>query len=233
MGQDVKSPGTARDAKHTRFQVASAGRTAVLVESDTGKTWILETDAKAVRRWISVPKSSEQDGKASDNASPEPSKPRDSVQTLQPPLQMASQSALYTRVKLAKCISGYIAVRATIDGQPINMVIDTGSPGTYLDRKRTAPLGFKWRTVGDGGDIVANADSEQKICDVASIGLGDYQTGRVRVLHHDMSEVNTAIKSHGDFATFDGILGANVLDDCLAVIDYRTHDVYLMRRDVK
>jgi hypothetical protein len=63
--------------------------------------------------------------------------------------------------------------------------------------------------------------------------LGGYQTERVRVLHHDMSELNTAIKSHGDFAPFDGILGANVLDDCLAVIDYRTHDIYLMRRQVK
>jgi hypothetical protein len=232
-GQDVKLPRTARDLKHTRFQVASAGQTAVLVESDTGRTWILETDATGVRRWIPLPKSGEQDGKARENASSEPSKLRDSVQTLQPPLQSAPHSVLYTRVKLAKCISGYIGVRATIDGQPINMLIDTGSPGTYLDRKRTAPLGFKWRTVGDGGDVVAKADGEREICDVASIGLGGYQTERVRVLHHDMSELNTAIKSHGDFAPFDGILGANVLDDCLAVIDYRTHDIYLMRRQVK
>jgi Aspartyl protease len=235
VGQEPKSSGSALPAGDALYQVTSAAQTACLVESRTGKTWVLDRNAGGVLGWFPLPKFGEREPRGEERALSGLPLTRESLGTASRSPASNPHGDEYTRVKLAKYASGYLGIRGTIDGQPVNLLIDTGSPATFLDRKRTAQLGFKWKNLDDRGvpRLDPGKADEGDVCDVASIGLGSYQTGRVSVGHTDLGEINAVIPHHGDFALFDGILGANVLNDCLAIIDFKTHDLYLMQRDAR
>ena len=75
-------------------------------------------------------------------------------------------------------------------------------------------------------------DGEDEICDVASIQFGSCQTEKIRADHYDLGKLNCALGINGDLTQFDGIIGADILDACRAIIDYKTYEIYLMRRQV-
>ena len=97
--------------------------------------------------------------------------------------------------------SGDLTVAATIDGKPVEMVIDTGSPVSLLFRKSAERLGLKPNIKSDiqmfgvgGGDTV----SEVKI---AEMTIGS-QTGR---------NLNLAVSGFTDDRRIGGLIGLDVL----------------------
>ena len=51
----------------------------------------------------------------------------------------------YRPVKLNRMPAGYLCVTAKIRDLSVSLILDTGSPGTCLDRNRTKHLGLNWR----------------------------------------------------------------------------------------
>jgi gag-polyprotein putative aspartyl protease len=235
VGEEPKSSTPAISPGSARYQVASAGQAACLVETQTGNTWVLDKNAGGVLGWFPLPKFGEREPKATERGLPKSPLTREGVgAALRPPLPNWQRDE-YIRVKLTKYASGYLGVRATIDGHSVDLLVDTGSPETYLDHKRTAKLGLKWRTYQDPAIALTKPGDKHmvEVCDVPSIQLGSYQTRPLTIRHDDLSEVNDVIPQFGDFTLFDGILGANILNDFLAVIDFEKHDMYLTRRNGK
>jgi hypothetical protein len=133
----------------------------------------------------------------------------------------------YHRIKFRKNRCGYLCITGKIDDTPLRLVIDTGSPTTHLDRKRTEFL-LNWRN-SRGYSDVGLSDTSDVFCDVFSIELESFRTGKLLIHNHDLTDVNKIISSYGD-EPIDGILGADVLGRSDAVIDYKSCDLYLRGR---
>jgi hypothetical protein len=156
--------------------------------------------------------------------------PRGTHASPQPP-QLSMQSILanegYHRIKFRKNRCGYLCITGKIDDTPLRLVIDTGSPTTNLAHKRTEFL-LNWRN-SRGYSDVGLSDTSDVFCDVSSIELESFRTGKLLIHNHDLTDVNKIISSYGD-EPIDGILGADVLGRSDAVIDYKSCDLYLSGR---
>jgi hypothetical protein len=151
------------------------------------------------------------------------------VPRLAPPLQVALEKEGYARVKLKRRKSGYLAVAGRVNRKEFNLLIDTGAPVTHLDRKRTERLGLKWEVQG-GGLEPALEKRPALHAFVDSIELGTFRTGRLKVGEHDLSENNRRVGEYGDPPS-DGLLGADILAPNLAVIDYKSCELFVLSRE--
>jgi predicted aspartyl protease len=135
----------------------------------------------------------------------------------------------YTRVHLIHTDEGFFHVKAKIAGSDVTMLLDTGSTYTRLDQKRVERLKLKWETWS--GHVLPNPERTYEFTTVDSIQLGAYHTGKLMIYHWDIS---AHVRQGGNYAepTFDGVLGADVLDRAWAVIDYMTNEMYLCDRNV-
>jgi hypothetical protein len=122
--------------------------------------------------------------------------------------------------------SGYLSVAGTINGKEVDLLVDTASPVTRLDRDRAERLGVKWEILGNRTQLVA-AEPPFECGFVDSIALGPFRTERFEVGLYDMSEHNRVVHKWGDPPS-DGLLGADILAPHMAVIDYKTCDLFLL-----
>ncbi len=136
----------------------------------------------------------------------------------------------YIRVKLDRLRSGYLAVTAMVNGKPLYLAIDTAAPNTHLDPKRTEHLKLPWELFQftDRPDDPPPAEWE-RMCRVDSIEFGGFRRVRIRVGGHDHAEINHRMEFYKD-RPLDGVIGADVLESGLAILDYKTYDLYLIQR---
>jgi len=64
--------------------------------------------------------------------------------------------------------------------------------------------------------------------EVESFKVGTVDINKLYVREYDMSEVNRELERAGDLPV-DGVLGADILTAYLAVIDYRSNNLFLTR----
>jgi predicted aspartyl protease len=141
-------------------------------------------------------------------------------------LQAAGGKQEFVRIKLKMKRSGYLSVAGTVNGKEVDLLVDTASPVTRLDRRRAERLGVKWEIVGNSRQLEATEPPFERGL-VDSIALGPFRTEGIEVGVYDVSEHNRVVHKWGDPPS-DGLLGADFLAPNSAVIDYRTCDLLLL-----
>jgi|GEM_PF-1652942 len=120
----------------------------------------------------------------------------------------------------------YLATAGKIENKDLRLMVDTGAPATYLDRRRTEVLNLKWhpldRRSTPQAPLSQYAFSSVNLLRVQSIAVGPLQIWSTESL----TAVNASIAGLGG-DPFDGLLGADVLNAGAAVIDYATQRLYL------
>jgi hypothetical protein len=135
----------------------------------------------------------------------------------------------YTRIPLVRTNAGYLNVTAKIAGNEVNLLLDTGSPSSCLDRKRVESLKLKWEQ-RPGISVTVRKTEWGEYRTIESIQLGAFHTGGLPIYSLDMSDLNGWLANSQD-RLVDGILGADVLERAWAVIDYRMNDLFLFDRN--
>jgi hypothetical protein len=140
-------------------------------------------------------------------------------------MQEVLETEGYTAVKLERLRSGYLTVVGKINGKGVRLIVDTGANSSFLDRKRTARFDLEWQP----GSVFQKRDggTGPVMTFVEDIELGRFHTGRLRIQSHDLAELNLKVPEYGDPPS-DGLLGADVLGQSWAVIDYGTDRLFLL-----
>lgn len=131
----------------------------------------------------------------------------------------------YRSIRLTKSAVGQFEVEAIVNGHEMLMVIDTGASASVLDEKSAAELGLVKqdcadRAIGAGGSVaVAMADVEQ--FDIQSVSMGSRSMAVLSLDH-----CNVALESKGA-RRVDGIIGADVLGEKSAIIEYANGTLFL------
>lgn len=144
-------------------------------------------------------------------------------------LGRALQCQGYVAVPLDRVGPRELVVTATVAGQRVRLLLDTGSTNTFLDRERTKRLSLEWRSNSADDPSPDGRWIFSKYCEVAGMEVGGLKIWRLRAFAYKDAEENEMLERCGD-EPVDGLLGADVLTWHAGVIDYASNRLFLKPR---
>ena len=134
----------------------------------------------------------------------------------------------YIRIPLKKIATNHLEVQAKINGIKGRFILDTGASNSCVGIDAIAAF-----------NLIAEA-SETKAAGAGAVGMetqlsknnrlkiGDWETHTLHLVLFDLSHVNTALTQH-KAKEVAGIIGADILQQGKAVIDYNKYVLYLKK----
>jgi hypothetical protein len=216
----------AHDSTKFQFCVESVGDSAILLDRINGGSWILQYRTNDSPTWFPLPSPNRNEDMGKWKTVQETEQPapltHPPVVTLPPSLEKDG----YIKIQVDRTLSGYLSIKAKINDKHVTLALDTASPQTRLDRKRTEALQIQWQ--GDSGTPGKTSSAEPTARVVLpSIEIGPFRTGRLLVGQHDLTELNSRLAEHYGDPPFDGILGADVLERYSAIIDFGKLELFI------
>lgn len=132
----------------------------------------------------------------------------------------------YSKIKLHLTKTNHFEIKARINGRSGLFILDTGASSSCLGFEAIET--FKLN-VAESDVLAAGAGStnmKTKISLKNKIKIGKWYNNKVTLILFDLSHVNTALANHKS-KPVDGIIGADILKQGKAVIDYGKKYLYL------
>jgi len=132
----------------------------------------------------------------------------------------------YKKIKFKLTRTQHLAIKAKINGISGDFILDTGASNSCvgfesIERFELTAKKSKTKASGAGGTgMKTQISSENKL------QLGSWKNTNFSIVIFDLSHVNEALESH-KAKPVHGIIGADVLLEGKAIIDYYNHYVYL------
>ena len=132
----------------------------------------------------------------------------------------------YKKIKFKITKTQHLQIKAKINGISGNFILDTGASNTCvgfecIERFELSAKNSKTKASGAGGTGMTTQISSQN-----KLQLGNWKSKDVSSVMFDLSHVNEALESF-KAKPVDGIIGADVLLEGKAIIDYFNHYLYL------
>jgi hypothetical protein len=138
----------------------------------------------------------------------------------------------YTAVTLKLTATDHLEIKAKINGVKGVFILDTGASNTCvgfdkLDYFKLTSETSEIKAAGAGA-----IDMETHISSKNKIEIGKWKNKKLKIVLFDLTHVNQALKAH-NVPKVDGIIGADILKQTKAVIDYDKKQVYLSTKKSK
>ncbi|HEA29282.1 MAG TPA: acid protease [Leeuwenhoekiella sp.] len=135
----------------------------------------------------------------------------------------------YHSIKLTETHTGHFKINLKLNGVIGSFILDTGASNTCVDFKAAD----QFKLFAEDSDVkAAGAGAVDMFTQISSnntVAIENWSIADVDVVLFDLSHVNTALTDH-DILGVDGIIGADILNQAKAVIDYEYHCLYLKDR---
>lgn len=136
----------------------------------------------------------------------------------------------YTKIKLKLTKTNHFEMKATINGVKGTFILDTGASSSCVGFEGIETFKLK---VKDSKIMAAGAGAtnmETKMSKKNKIKIGKWRNNKVVLVLFNLVHVNTALVNHKS-KPVDGIIGADVLKNGKAIIDYEKKYLYLKAND--
>lgn len=134
----------------------------------------------------------------------------------------------YKKIKFKVSKTQHLLIKASINGIKGNFILDTGASNScvgfegielfHLDAGKS-----KTKAAGAGATNMSTQIAKNNI-----LQLGRWKNNDFHLVIFDLSHVNQALTQH-KAKPVQGIIGADVLLDGKAIIDYSNHNLYLLK----
>ena len=132
----------------------------------------------------------------------------------------------YKRIKLRYTETDHFEVKAKINGVGGKFILDTGASSTCVDFSKVK----FFKLFARQSDVkAAGAGATNMLTQVSEnndLAIGDWNEPDADVVVFDLSHVNEALLNH-KATEVDGIIGADILKQGKAVIDYKQKALYI------
>ena len=134
----------------------------------------------------------------------------------------------YVAVPLKRNAVGHFELKAKINRVVGRFTLDTGATATVVDigKKTKFKLSNPGREVETGG--LGTAKSQSRAFHQNRVKIGGWVRKSLPVFTTDLSHVNQLLTEQG-VQTQDGIIGADILRQARAIIDYSSSTLFLKR----
>ena len=212
-----------------RFEISSLPDTAIVIDSRSGRSWMLKDKVGGERAfWQPLRTVGDR------MAAPELTEPG-AIRRVQIGRQarVSLRSMLerigYTRVSLKRTSFGLLVASAKFEGVNLSLALDTGSPQTKFDQRTVEALGLSMPTLPRATGTNQRDDSSSQTL-FGSLELESFKTHELHVGMYDLSERNRQITERFGEPPIDGLLGQDVIDAHLAIVDYVDCNLFLRAR---
>lgn len=132
----------------------------------------------------------------------------------------------YTCVPLLLSPTNHLEIKASINGIKGRFILDTGASNTCIGLDRTAHFKLLTKTSKVKAAGAGATDMDTMVSAKNNIKIGKWKRKKMQIVLFDLTHVNQALESH-NVKRVDGIIGADVLNQTKAIIDYDKKEVYL------
>lgn len=138
----------------------------------------------------------------------------------------------YITVPLKLTATNHLEIKAKINGVKGVFILDTGASNTCvgfdkLDYFKLTSKASEIKAAGAGA-----TDMETHVSSKNKIEIGKWKNKKLKIVLFDLTHVNQALEAH-NVPKVDGIIGADVLKQSRAIIDYDAKNVYLGSKKLK
>jgi len=134
----------------------------------------------------------------------------------------------YKKIKFKISKTQHLLIKASINGVKGSFILDTGASNScvgfeVVELFQLNPGTSKTKAAGAGA-----TDMFTQIAKNNTLQLGRWKNNDFHLVIFDLSHVNQALKQH-KAKPVQGIIGADVLLNGKAIIDYYNHNLYLLK----
>ncbi|TYP99542.1 aspartyl protease [Tenacibaculum adriaticum] len=138
----------------------------------------------------------------------------------------------YIKIKLKKIVTNHLELSAKINGVSGNFILDTGASNSCVG----LDLIEHFKLISEESDVKAAGAGATDMVTQKSVNntlkIGKWKTNESHLVLFDLTHVNTALKQH-DADEVQGIIGADILEQGRAFIDYDKKVLYLKKMKKK
>jgi len=132
----------------------------------------------------------------------------------------------YKKIKFKVTKTQHLLIKGRINGILGNFILDTGASNSCvgfesIDRFELLAKKSKTKASGAGGTGMRTQISAHNL-----LQIGNWKNSNFSLVIFDLSHVNEALEAYKS-KSVDGIIGADVLLEGKAIIDYYNHYLYL------
>ena len=132
----------------------------------------------------------------------------------------------YVPIKMKKMPSGHLHLFGQLNGVDGNFVLDTEAGATVIEKKNKEKFGMQTKATekkatGAGGTEMQMQTSTQNVFSVGTLKLWN-----LKLMLLNLDHVNNAFERMG-LEKVDGVIGADILTNNKAIIDYTNLILYL------
>ncbi len=143
-------------------------------------------------------------------------------------LRIFLESKNFKRVALKKINSNHFEFRAKVNGISGTFILDTGASNSCIGMDSITHFGLK---VMESEVKAAGAGATNMFTQIAkgySLVIGEWELKKVDFVVFDLTHVNEALQI-AEAEAVNGIIGADVLKEARAVIDYGRNCLYIKK----
>lgn len=141
-------------------------------------------------------------------------------------LQEILKNENYKKIKFKVSKTQHLLIKATVNGVSGNFILDTGASNSCVGFESIEILNLK---AGKSKTKASGAGATGMLTQIAknnTLKIGRWKTEEFHLVIFDMSHVNQALQQY-KAKPVQGIIGADVLLEGKAIIDYYNHCLYL------
>ena len=147
-------------------------------------------------------------------------------------LKKVLQKKRYIKIKLKKTATNHLELKAKINNVKGRFILDTGASNScvgidLIEHFNLHAEESETKAAGAGATDMETLKSENNFLEI-----GKWKTLDCNLVLFDLTHVNTALTQH-DAKKVHGIIGADVLEDSKAIIDYSSMILYMKKKKKK
>ncbi|MFN3753041.1 retropepsin-like aspartic protease [Flavobacterium sp.] len=141
-------------------------------------------------------------------------------------LQDLLKKEKYKKINFKVSKTQHLLIKATINGISGNFILDTGASNSCVGFEGIEKFSLKARKSKTKASGAGGTGMMTQIAKNNFLKIGRWKTSELHLVIFDMTHVNQALQQY-KAKPVDGIIGADVLLEGKAIIDYYNHCLYL------
>ena len=141
-------------------------------------------------------------------------------------LQIILKKENYKKIKFKVSKTQHLLIKATINGVTGNFILDTGASNSCVGFESIDFFNLKAGKSKTKASGAGATGMFTKLAKNNSLKIGRWKTGDFHLIIFDMEHVNEALRQY-KAKPVHGIIGADILLEGKAIIDYFNHCLYL------